>query len=202
MRLRTRLPGAHNAANAAAVLALADGLDLPRDVTLQALASADPVPGRFEVVDVDRPFDVVVDFGFQVASVASALATARELVAARGGRLLTVLAIPGLSGPVIGREVGALARGRSDHLVLSGTSYRGEPRLVTLAQLAAGARSVPGGSLEIAIDRREAIARVMEAARPGDLAILLGRGPTTWEATDTRGGLRRLDDRQVVRELA
>ena len=202
VRLETRLPGFHNAANAAAVLALADGLDLPRDATLEALASAAPVPGRFEVVDVDRPFDVIVDFAFQVASVASALATARDLVSARGGRLLTVLAIVGRSGPVIGREVGALARRRSDHLILSGTSYRGEARLVTLAQLAAGARSVPGGSLEIVIDRHEAIARAMAAAGAGDLVMVLGRGPTAHEATDTRGGFRPLDDRQAVRELA
>ncbi len=202
VRLETRLPGRHNAANAAAILALADGLDLPRDATLEALASAAPLPGRFEVVDVDRPFGVVVDFGFQVASVASALETARDLVSARGGRLLTVLAIVGRSGPVIGREVGALARRRSDHLILSGASYRGEARLVTLAQLAAGARSVPGGSLEIVIDRREAIARALAAARAGDLVMVLGRGPTTHEATDTRGGFRPLDDRQAVRELA
>jgi UDP-N-acetylmuramoylalanine-D-glutamate ligase len=202
VQLQTRLPGAHNAANAASVLALADGLGLPREATLRALAAAVPVPGRFEVVEVERPFDVVVDLGYSVDSLGKALATARELVVARGGRLLTVLAVVGRTGPLNGREVGALARELSDHLVLCGSSYRGEPRLVTLAQLAAGARAAQGGSLEIVIDRRDAIARALAAARPGDLVILLGRGPIGYEATDWRGGLRPLDDREVVRELA
>lgn len=198
----TRLPGAHNAANATAVLALSDGLGLPRERALQALADTAPVPGRFEAVDVDRPFDVVVDLGFTADSVGSALAAGRELVAAHGRRLLTVLTIVGRSGPLIGREVGAVARRLSDHLVLCGSSYRGEPRLVTLQELAAGARGASGATLEIVLDRREAIARALREARPGDIVMLLGRGPIAREATDWRGGFVDLDDRQIVRELA
>lgn len=202
LRLTTRLPGFHNAANATAALALADGLGLPRGTTLATLAAAPPVPGRFEVVDVDRPFDVVVDHAYTAESVTETLATMRALVSRREGRLLTVFGMIGRVGPLIGSESGAAARERSDHLVLSGVSFRGEPRLVTLAAVAAGARAARGGSLEIVLDRREAIARAMAIARPGDLVAVLGRGPTGSEATDARGGSRPLDDREVVRELA
>lgn len=202
VQLVTRLPGAHNAANATSVLALADGLGLPRQRTLAGLAAAAPLPGRFEPVDVERPFDVVVDFAFTANGVASVLATARALASDRGGRLLTVLAVVGRSGPPTGREVGAVARELSDHLVLSGASYRGEPHLLTLAQLAAGARDAAGGRLEIVIDRRAAIARAMAAAKPGDLVMILGRGPALHDATDARGGFRPLDDRRVARESA
>lgn len=202
LTLTTRLPGVHNAANATAVLALADGLGLPRERTVAALAEAAPVPGRFEVVDVDRPFDVVVDLSISAASVAAVLAAALALVRRRRRRLITVLALVGRSGPTNGREVGAVARAASDHLVLSGASYRGEPRLVTLAQLVAGARAAAGGGLDVEIDRRAAIARAFELAEPGDLVAILGRGHIDEEATDLRGGRYPLDDRQVARELA
>jgi UDP-N-acetylmuramoylalanine-D-glutamate ligase len=202
VHLTTRLPGAHNAANATAVLALADGLGLPRAGTLAALAAAAPVPGRFEVVAVDRPFDVVVDLGYTVDSVAKFLAAARAIVAPREARLLAVLAVVGRLGPLIGGDVAAVARENSDHLVLSGTSYRGEPRLVTLEQMAIGARAVRGATLEIVIDRGAAIDRAMALAESGDLVAILGRGPIRREATDARGGFRPLDDRQVVRGLA
>lgn len=202
IQLTTRLPGLHNAANVTAVLALADGLGLPRETTLAALETAAPVPGRLEVVEVDRPFDVLVDLAIAVASVTAALATARRVASRRGSRLVTVLAMIGRAGTVAGRDVGATARALSDHLVLSGASYRGEPRIPTLEQLLAGARSVDGGSLEVVIDRREAIARAMEVARPGDLVAILGRGPIDREATDMRGGFHNLDDREMVRELA
>jgi UDP-N-acetylmuramoylalanine-D-glutamate ligase len=201
VRLETRLPGAHNAANVAAVLALADGLGLAREPTLEALAAAAPVPGRFEVLDLEAPFDVVVDFAIAPDSVANVLETARSAARARSGRLVTVLAVMGRGAPMIGRESGDLARGLSDHLVLSGSTYRGEPRIVALEALVAGAGATRGDDLETVIDRRKAIARGLAVARPGDVVAILGRGPTAREATDTRGGFRELDDRQVVREL-
>ena len=199
--LETVLPGAHNAANLTAAFAVADGLGLPRTTTLEALAGATAPPGRFEVLDLDSPFDVVVDFAISADALSNVLRTARDAVSMRGGRLVTVLSVMGRSAPLIAPEVGALARGLSDHLVLSASSYRGEPRLVALAALAAGARAADGGALEIAIDRCEAIARALSAARPGDVVAILGRGPTAREATDARGGFRSLDDREVVREL-
>jgi len=201
LELETRLPGPHNTANLVAVLALGDGLGLARETTVEALSQATPPSGRFEVLELDRPFEVVVDRGFMPHSVESVLRTARRAVASGGGRLLVVLSIMADSAPFIGRKIGAVARGLSDHLVLSATSYRGEPRLLGLAALAAGARSASGGRLEAAIDRRKAIARVLSLAREGDVVAILGRGDTAREATDRRGGFRELDDREIVREL-
>jgi UDP-N-acetylmuramoylalanine-D-glutamate ligase len=201
IEMETRLPGAHNAANVAAALALSEGLGLPREPTVKALSRATAPPGRFEVLDLNQPFDVVVDVAIMTDSVTKVLETARELVAPGGGRLLTVSSIMGYSAPLIGRESGVVARQLSDHLVLTATSYRGEPRLVALAELAAGARAVPGGTLEIVIDRREAIARILSLAREGDVVAILGRGWVPREATDEHGGFRHLDDREIVREL-
>jgi UDP-N-acetylmuramoylalanine-D-glutamate ligase len=202
MRLQTRLPGLHNAANAVAALALADGLGLSREASVAALATAPGVPGRFESVEVDRPFDVIVDLGYTADSIGKTLAAARGVVAARKGRLLTVLAVVGRIGPTVGPDSAAMARRCSDHLILSGTSYYGEARLVTLAAMLRGARAAPGCEYEVVIDRAAAIRKALAMARPGDLVAVLGRGPTAREATDLRGGYRPLDDRDVVREFA
>lgn len=202
LELETRLPGMHNTANLVAVLALGDGLGLPQGPTLEALSHARPPRGRFEVLDLDRPYDVVVDRAVMAPSVEKALETARRGVSPDRGRLLVVLSIMADSAPQIGRRIGAVARELSDHLVLSATSYRGEPRLAGMAALAAGARGASGGELELVIDRREAIARALSLAREGDVVAVLGRGDTVREATDRRGGFIDLDDREIVRELA
>ncbi|MGN6202669.1 MAG: Mur ligase family protein [Solirubrobacterales bacterium] len=199
--LETRLPGRHNAANVTAVLAFADRFGLPREATMAALSAAAPVPGRFERVEIDRSFDVFVDFGYTPGSVNATLSAARELAAARGGRLLVVLAQLGRAGTAVGHEVGARARRSSDHLILSASSYVGEPRIKNLAHAAAGAKAAQGGTLEIVIDWRQAIAAALAQAGPGDVVVLQGRGATPREATDRRGGFVELDDRQVVREL-
>ncbi len=199
--LRTRLPGFHNAANVTAAFALGDGLGLDRAPTAAALAETAPVPGRFEMVEVEADFQVVVDFCVSPAGVIAALDTARSTVAAPGGKLIAVLGILGRSAVELGPQSGAFARERCDHLIISGTSYRGEARIPPLAALAKGAREVAGGTLEIVIDRRRAIERAIELARPGDVVALLGRGDTAREATDLRGGFVMLDDRRLVREL-
>jgi UDP-N-acetylmuramoylalanine-D-glutamate ligase len=201
VRMQTRLPGRHNAANVTAALAFADQFGLPRERSVAALSVAAPVPGRFERVEVERPFDVFVDFGYTPGSVYSTLSTARELAAARGGRLLVVFAQLGRAGTVIGAEVGACARELSDHLILSASSYIGEPRVKNLAHAAAGARAARGSSMEIVLDWRQAIATALAQAGPGDVVMLQGRGATAREATDRRGGFRELDDRRIVREL-
>jgi UDP-N-acetylmuramoyl-L-alanyl-D-glutamate--2,6-diaminopimelate ligase len=200
--LAIALPGRHNAANATAALALADGLGIPRETTLAGLAATVPVPGRFELVEVDAPFQVVVDYAYSTAGVSAVLHTGRQLAAASRGRVLTVLSIVGRTGPFTGAEVAACARELSDRIVLCGSSYRGEPRIVTLAAMVEGARAAAGGEMEVVISRREGIARALEAARPGDLVMILGRGPTAREATDWRGGSIALDDREIVREIA
>lgn len=199
--LRSRLPGPHNAANVAAALALADGLGLEREATISAIAATPPVPGRFEVVEADADFDVVVDFCISPVGVAAALATVRPQAAARGGRVIAVLAVLGRSATGVAPESGALARAGSDHLILSGTSYRGEARVPLLAALARGARGAEGAELEVILDRRRAIERAISLARPGDVVALLGRGDTGREATDLRGGFVALDDRRLAREL-
>ena len=201
VEMETRLPGSHNAENVAAALALADGLGLPREPTLAALAAAGPVRGRFEAVEVEAPFQVVVDFGISPAGVRAALQTARPLADATGGRVLAVLCGLGRSAIEHGPQAGAIARQLADHLILSGASYRGESRMPPLAALAAGARVSGGGELEVVINRRQAIARAIELARPGDVVVLIGRGPTDRDATDLRGGFVMLEDAAVAREL-
>lgn len=200
LELETRLPGLHNTANLVAVLALSDGLGVSREATLEALSQAPPPSGRFEALDLDRPFEVVVDRATVPDSVENALKTARQAVPP-GGRLLVVLSAMADSAPTLGGKIGAAARRLSDHLVLSATSYRGEPRLVALAALAGGARGASGGRLEVVIDRRKAITRSLSVAREGDVVAIVGRGDTRREATDRRGGFVDMDDREIVREL-
>jgi UDP-N-acetylmuramyl tripeptide synthase len=201
VEIETRLPGSHNAANVAAALALADGLGLPREPTLAALATAKPVAGRFEPVEAGQPFDVIVDYAHTPDGVAQLLDTARELVSGREGRVIVVMGRPARCHRSTLESMGRALRARTDHLVLCATTKEGTPRLMALAGLLAGARGADGGDLEVVLDRREAIAQALSLARPGDLVAILGRGPETRIAFDARGGYGSFDDREAVREL-
>jgi UDP-N-acetylmuramoyl-L-alanyl-D-glutamate--2,6-diaminopimelate ligase len=201
LELETPLPGAHNASNVAAALALAEGLGLEREDAIEGLANATPVPGRFEPVDEGQPFDVVVDFAHTPAGIRRSLGLARELVSRRQGRTIVVMGKVGPGTRPYQEAVGRACREGADHLVICGSSLRGEPHLIEVPGVHAGARQVAGGGLEIVIDRRKAIARGLSLARPGDMVLILGRGGRRRMMYDTKGPAGVFDDREVAREL-
>jgi UDP-N-acetylmuramoyl-L-alanyl-D-glutamate--2,6-diaminopimelate ligase len=201
IQLETRLPGWHNAANVAAALALSEGLGLDRRQAVRALEGTEPVPGRFEPVNEGQPFDVLVDFAHTPAAVERTLATAGELISRPGGRSIVVMGKVGAAPRTYQQAVGRAARSGADHLVICGSSIRGEPPLVELSGILAGARQVAHGNVEVVLDRRRAISRALSLARPGDLVAILGRGGRRRMTYDTKGPPGRFDDREVAREL-
>jgi len=198
VQLRTRLSGDHNAENLAAALALADGLDLPRSSTLRALAKMVPLPGRLEVLETAAPFDVIVDFAHTPDAVRRTLAALRQ---ARKGRLIVVLGTVARGERLTREAAGRAARAEADHLILCASSLHGEPPLVALSGLLAGARSIEQGTLEVILDRRRAIARGLALARAGDVVAILGRGPVSRRSYGAKARPGTFDDREVAREL-
>ncbi len=199
--LPTGMPGSHNAANVAAVLALADGLGLSRSETLQSLSHTRLLEGRLERVDASQPFEVIVDFAHSPDSIDRVLELLGSIAKENAGRLITVLAMAPTGERLTREACGRIARARADHLLLSAWSIRGEPQLLSLEWVLAGARAAEGGELEVVIQRRAAIARALSLARPGDVVAIIGRGPIKTLALSNKGGVEHFDDREVVREL-
>ena len=84
LTVRSCSPGAYNARNLAAGLALADLLGIARSISVPALCNYPGTPGRFQRVDKDQPYDVIVDFAHTPD------AMEQFLVAVRAGMARTV----------------------------------------------------------------------------------------------------------------
>lgn len=201
IELRTRLPGLHNAQNAAAAMATAWSLGLSLDRAAEALAEATAPPGRFELVEAGQPFLAVVDFGHNPDGVRQALLTATTLTGA-GGRVRAVLGGVGKLDPGKRPSMGRIAAELSDHLVISLGSSFGEAPEPVLESLVRGARrSRKSCQVEVIADRRRAFERIVDAARPGDVVIILSRGPLQVLRLNFAGDGPRFDDREVLREV-
>lgn len=199
--LKIRLPGRHNALNAVAALAVCEAIGLERDVAAAAIASAPGVPGRFELIDGPQPFDVVVDFAHNAAGVRAVVATAREVLAQRGGGTIrAVVSAASFFDYAQREEIGRVAREATDELFLSADRRPGEPPGVA-EELLTGARSSRGADLVVVEDRRDAIAAAIERSGAGDIVLVLGRGALTGPMLDPQGRESRFDDREVVRSL-
>jgi len=201
--LPSRLPGAHNARNLTAALAVADVLGLDPPAARAAMGAFPGVPGRFERIAEGQPFDVVVDFAHNPDGVERGLGAARGVVAGRrGARLVAVLSAAGARDPSGPPAMGRAAARLADELVLTTGASRGDPRpLAPLRGLASGAASVPCARAEVVPDRRAAIAEGIARARPGDVLVVAGRGARARLVVDRAGNGPEFDDRVVTREL-
>ncbi|HEX5314140.1 MAG TPA: cyanophycin synthetase, partial [Gammaproteobacteria bacterium] len=94
-------------------------------------------------------------------------------------------------------QMGAVAAGAADRLVLTNDNPRGEDPAAIVAEIRTG---IPAGT-EVAVipDRSQAIAAALGEARAGDVVLVAGKGH---EAVQVIGHeRRRYSDRQTVERL-
>ncbi len=172
------LPGEFNVANAMLAAAILNTAGIELDAIIAGLASVE-VPGRMERVYLGQPFTAVVDYAHKPAAVAQGLDALR---ARTEGRIITVLGCGGDRDTAKRPMMGEAAVRRSEVLIVTDDNPRSEDPAVIRAAMLAGARGVgpaEGGELIEIADRREAIARAVDLAQPGDIVFIAGKGHET-----------------------
>lgn len=197
-RLHSRLPGRHNALNVAAAFSVGRALRLDAEVVTAGIALASAPPGRWELIDAGQAFDVVVDYAHTPDGIAQVLAAARATTAARGTALRTVFGPVGLPDAPKARGCAHAAAAMSNQLVLTTGSAPRSFRILRLRELRDFAR--PGCPSEVVLNRKEAIAHAIAAARPGDVVAILGLGALKRMILDTVGTVSTFDDREAARD--
>ncbi|MGZ4413466.1 MAG: Mur ligase family protein [Gaiellaceae bacterium] len=188
--LDLKLPGRFNIENALAAVAAARALGTGEQAIKQGIEAVDRVPGRFDRVDEGQPFTVFVDYAHTPGALETALEAARDL--ARGGRVICVFGAGGdrdrAKRPLMGQVVSELA----DLSLVTSDNPRSEDPAAIAAEV------VDGLDLEVELDRRRAIERALELARPGDVVVIAGKGHE--QGQEIGGRKLPFDDRQVARE--
>jgi len=192
LELRTRLLGAFNVENVLGAVAGARLLGVPDDAIAAGIEAMQSVPGRMEPVEEGQPFSVFVDYAHKPEALEAVLRTARMLTRGR------VLCVFGCGGdcyrgkrPLMGR----IASDLSDVVILTTDDPRDEDPQAIVEEIAAG-----GTPDEVELDRRRAIERALELARPGDVVLVAGRGHETQQQL-AEGRTVLFDDRDVVRDV-
>ncbi|MCL6482326.1 MAG: UDP-N-acetylmuramoyl-L-alanyl-D-glutamate--2,6-diaminopimelate ligase [Firmicutes bacterium] len=173
LEVRSPLVARINLYNLLAAIGVGLALGLDREAIAEGIARLERVPGRFERVEAGQPFLVVVDYAHTHDAIRNVIATARELNPQ--GRVIVVFGCGGerdrTKRPLMGEAAG---RG-ADLVVLTNDNPRGEdPRLI-LNDVLIGLRRAAGNYL-VEPDRARAIGLAFDAARAGDLVLLLGKG--------------------------
>lgn len=170
----SRLIGHYNVYNClcAAGAALLEGLSL--DEVTAGIASFPGVPGRLERVDNGRGLHVFVDYAHTPDAVENVLRALRG-VAAPGRRIITVLGCGGdrdrSKRPLMGRA----AQQGSELTIVTSDNPRTEDPLAIIRDITEGI-DPQGHATRVEPDRAAAIRLAVNAAEPGDLVLIAGKG--------------------------
>jgi UDP-N-acetylmuramyl-tripeptide synthetase len=178
--LRLQLVGLHNLENALAALgaALAIGISLPD--ALAGLARLQRIAGRLEPVPDPRGGrHVFVDYAHTPDALERVLSALRPLAS---GAIVTVFGCGGDRDAGKRPMMGAAACRGSDRVVVTSDNPRREDPLAIISDI------LPGTSGEVVVepDRAAAIALAIEAAMPGDVVLIAGKGHETTQSVGGR----------------
>ncbi|MEA3503128.1 MAG: UDP-N-acetylmuramoyl-L-alanyl-D-glutamate--2,6-diaminopimelate ligase [Actinomycetota bacterium] len=184
------IPGRFNVENAvvAAAVALEIGID---DASISlGLSSVGTIPGRFERIEGQGGFDVIVDYAHTPDAIEAVVDSALRM---SEGRVIVVF---GAGGDRDQEKRAAMGRAasRADISVLTSDNPRSEDPVAIVAAVRSGIP--PGTAIIEEADRRRAIRAALEAAGSNDLVLVLGKGHEAGQ--EIAGRTEPFDDRAVV----
>lgn len=193
------LIGRVNVYNALAAAAAAYARGCEAQAVAKGIGDLSRVPGRFERVDCQQPFTVVVDYAHTDDALRNLTALARDFVreAGNSGRVITVFGCGGdrdrSKRPLMGEAAG---RG-SDLVFLTSDNPRSEDPLAVINDALVGLQR-SGTPYKTEPDRKAAIGLAIQEARPGDIVLIAGKGHEKVQIS--REGSVPFDDVEVARE--
>jgi UDP-N-acetylmuramoyl-L-alanyl-D-glutamate--2,6-diaminopimelate ligase len=187
-RLRIRLPGRYNVANALLALALLDAVGVSPEQAAPGLRAAS-VPGRLEAVERGQDFLAVVDYAHKPGALQAVLETLKR----SQGRLAVVFGAGGDRDPGKREPMGRIAAELADLVIVTDDNPRNEdPESIRAAILAGAGQAGRAEVVEIG-DRRAAIRHAVAWARGGDVVVIAGKGHEKGQTA--AGQTRPFDDR-------
>ncbi|MEK7818028.1 MAG: cyanophycin synthetase, partial [Actinomycetota bacterium] len=175
--------------------ACAHTLGIDTGVIAAGLGGLESVPGRFEPIATEAPFNVVVDYAHNVDGLQKVMKAAVGLTE---GKLILVFGCPGDRDRDKRPQMGLVAGSKADISVLTTDDcYSEEPEQI-LDEVEPGLRESGGRYLRIS-DRRRAIEAALAEAGPGDLVLIAGKGHETTQLMPS--GPVPFSDSETVREL-
>jgi len=193
--LATYIPGEFNVYNMTAATAAASLLNIPPETIADGIASLEKLPGRYEVLDTDTPYSVVIDYAHTPDGLERLLKSAKETTP---GRVILVFGSMGAGRDKDKRpKMGKIAESIADVVFVTDEENDKEPRADIRKDIL---RDIKDSPKVTEIDgRSEAIHAALAAARKNDIILVTGLGHETFRLLD--GKRIPWSDQQIVLDL-
>lgn len=194
-KVRSPLFGRFNVENVLAAMAAGLALGVDLETVAAAVGTVRRVPGRFDPVSNPRDILAFVDYAHTPDALKNVLLHAKELAKSR---LIVVFGCGGdrdqLKRPLMGEVVGRIA----DVAMVTSDNPRTEDPSSIIGMIIPGLEKA-GGKYEVIKDRRAAIQRAADLAKPGDVIVVAGKGHEDYQIIGVER--KHFDDREVLEEM-
>ncbi len=192
-RVSLPIPGHFTIYNALTVLGIAKELGISLQDAAAALADAQGVRGRVEVVPTPgTSYSVLIDYAHTPDGLQNVLTSVREFCK---GRLIAVFGCGGDRDPMKRPIMGKIGVELSDIAIITSDNPRTEAPMAIIEDILKGVKKESGEYIVIE-DRRVAIRYAMDIAKKDDIIVLAGKGHETYQ--DIGGRKLHLDEREEV----
>lgn len=201
IKFNLRIFGTFNVTNALLGIAAAKTLGVPLETAAEALSNIGIVPGRMETITAPSGTTVVVDYAPEPAAMEASLNAVALLP---HSKIIHVFGSTGGHRDVAKRFIfGEISAKAADTIIITNDDvYDSDPREIA-QNIREGIDRVDNKkvqSVEVVLDRKEAIAHALKIAQPEDIVLITGKGSEQFLVLPNNERIA-WDDRLIVKEL-
>ena len=194
MDVKVHAPGRFSVYNALCAIALCHHFDVTPEQIQAAVLDA-KVKGRIEMIKVSDDFTLMIDYAHNAMALESLLTTLKEY---EPKRLVCMFGCGGNRSKLRRFEMGEVSGNLADLTVITSDNPRNEEPQEIIDDIKTGIGKTDGVYVEI-VDRREAIAYVIDHGQPGDIIVLAGKGHEDYQ--EIKGKKYPMDERIIIEEI-
>jgi len=188
---KTNLMGEYNISNSIMAIACLYNLGIElKDIVKVYNNTKFFVPGRFNFLETNSKFSVVVDYAHTPDGIKNILKALKKLTSKR---IITVFGCGGDRDKTKRPEMGEIACSNSDYVIVTSDNPRSENPEMIIDDIV---RDLTHTNLVRISNRKSAIEYALSIAKEGDIVALLGKGAETYQ--EIKGVKHHFSDYEVV----
>lgn len=191
-RVKLPIPGHFSVENALAALGMVLQTGMPLSDAAHSLATATGVKGRVEVVPTNTDYTVLIDYAHTPDGVENVLRAVRGFAK---GRVVALFGCGGDRDRTKRPKMGKIAAKLADFCVVTSDNPRTEDPKAIIDDILEGMKGTKT-SMQVIVDRPEAIRWAMAHAKKDDVIVLMGKGHETYQ--EVNHVKHHMDEREIV----
>lgn len=196
MQINLKMNGNFNVYNSLAALAVGEALGFSVPDVIKTLEAVPGIAGRFQKVENDAPYTVIVDYAHTPDGLENVISTAKAFAQ---GRVITVFGCGGDRDRTKRPLMGKVAAQLSDYCVVTSDNPRTENPDQIIADILPGVQEyMTEMEYHVEVDRKEAIFHAIQMAKSGDVILLAGKGHENYQ--EVNGVKHHFDDYEIAQE--